>query len=184
MKFVPMNFGYVEEKIFRSAAPEPRNFPFLETLCIKTCIVLQSEGPSEAFGAWLRESNVAVIAPLMHGGAASRATAGGTSTAIVESVVIDAVCVLLNPAYYPVLVCCAMGRYWTGTVVGCLRKVQRWNLTSILEEYRRFGNNNKGRLENEEFIELFDVEMVHLPPSVRPSITYFQPSGGGGGSSA
>lgn len=27
---------------------------------------------------------------------------------------------------------------YSGTVVACLRKLQRWNLTSIFEEYRRF----------------------------------------------
>lgn len=30
-------------------------------------------------------------------------------------------------------------RTWpTGTLIGCLRKLQRWNLTSIFEEYRRY----------------------------------------------
>ena len=30
---------------------------------------------------------------------------------------------------------------WLGTVVGCLRKLQRWNLTSIFEEYRRYAGS-------------------------------------------
>lgn len=46
-----------------------------------------------------------------------------------------------------------------GTVVGCFRKLQKWNLTSILEEYRRFAGS-KGRILNEQFIELFDIDLV------------------------
>jgi Tyrosine phosphatase family len=50
----------------------------------------------------------------------------------------------------------------TGTVVACLRKLQRWNLTSIFEEYRRF-TKHKVRVQNEQFIELFDTDLVRIP---------------------
>ncbi|POW08722.1 hypothetical protein PSHT_09459 [Puccinia striiformis] len=33
---------------------------------------------------------------------------------------------------------CGGGSHRTGTVVGCLRKLQGWNLASIFEEYRRY----------------------------------------------
>jgi len=36
---------------------------------------------------------------------------------------------------------CNLGRHRTGTVIGCLRKLQRWNLTSIFEEYRRYAGS-------------------------------------------
>lgn len=90
-----------------------------------------------------------------------------------ESVVVDILHVLLDPAYYPVLVTCPMGRYRTGIVCGCLRKLQRWNLVSILEEYRRFAGD-KSRADNEDFIELFDKDLVslELPGGRRPTILY------------
>lgn len=78
-----------------------------------------------------------------------------------ESVVVGILHVLLDPKHYPVLITCPMGRYRTGIVCGCLRKLQRWNLVSILEEYRRFAGD-KGRAENEDFIELFDKDLVNL----------------------
>ena len=49
--------------------------------------------------------------------------------------------------------------YRTGTVIGCLRKLQHWNLSAILEEYRRYAGP-KVRVMNEQFIELFDEELV------------------------
>ena len=58
---------------------------------------------------------------------------------------------------------CNLGRHRTGTLVGCLRKLQRWNLTCILEEYRRHCITSKFRLLNEQFIELFDIDLVQVP---------------------
>ena len=49
-----------------------------------------------------------------------------------------------------------------GAVVGCLRKIQGWHLSSIFEEYRRFAGS-KVRLQNEQFIELFDTDLVTIP---------------------
>lgn len=51
-----------------------------------------------------------------------------------------------------------------GTMIGCLRKLQGWNLTSTLEEYKRFVGP-KIRVLNEQFIELFDVDLVRVPHS-------------------
>lgn len=78
---------------------------------------------------------------------------------------------------------CNLGRHRTGTVVGCLRKLQRWNLASIFEEYRRHAGA-RVKVMNEQvylqtacyssrcllniltllqFIELFDADIVNIP---------------------
>lgn len=44
----------------------------------------------------------------------------------------------------------------TGCLVGCLRKVQNWSLTSIFDEYRRFAGA-KVRMLDQQFMELFDI---------------------------
>lgn len=46
--------------------------------------------------------------------------------------------------------------------MGCLRKLQRWTISSIFEEYRRYAGS-KVRQMNEQFIELFDIDLVHVP---------------------
>ena len=66
-----------------------------------------------------------------------------------EPLIIHALTLLLQPQTFPVLVCCNMGRHRTGTVVGCYRKLQRWALSSILEEYRRYAGM-KVRVLNEQ----------------------------------
>ncbi|CCW70874.1 unnamed protein product [Phytomonas sp. Hart1] len=90
-----------------------------------------------------------------------------------ESVVVELLRYLVDPLYYPVLITCARGRYRSGLVVGCLRKLQRWNMVSILEEYRRFAGD-RGSPENEEFIEYFYEGQVglDLPDGREPTILY------------
>jgi tyrosine-protein phosphatase OCA1 len=55
-----------------------------------------------------------------------------------EETVLESLELMLDPSNYPMMVICNQGRHRTGTVVGCLRKLQKWNLTSIFEEYRRY----------------------------------------------
>jgi tyrosine-protein phosphatase OCA1 len=61
--------------------------------------------------------------------------------------------------HYPLCLMDSVGRNRVGIVVGCLRKLQRWNLTSIFEEYRRYAGS-KVRVLSEQFIELFDTDLV------------------------
>lgn len=73
---------------------------------------------------------------------------------ITEEIVLAALDIIINPASCPLIVMCNLGRHRTGTVIGILRKLQKWNLASILEEYRRYAGP-KVRVLNEQFIELF-----------------------------
>lgn len=53
----------------------------------------------------------------------------------------------------------------TGCLVGCLRKLQRWCLTSVFDEYQRFAAA-KARISDQRFMELFDIsDLKHLPMS-------------------
>ena len=71
---------------------------------------------------------------------------------VTEDTVIQALRVLLDESRYPILITCEHGRTLTGVVVACLRKLQRWSLISIFDEYRRYART---RLEqqHEQFIE-------------------------------
>lgn len=56
----------------------------------------------------------------------------------------------------------------TGCLVGCLRRVQRWSLTSILGEYQRFAGG-RPRLIDQQSIELFDPRGIDYDPQFAPS---------------
>lgn len=59
------------------------------------------------------------------------------------------------------------GIHEIGTFMGCLRRLQHWNFSSIIVEYRAYAGN-KARYVNEQFIELFDVDWITLPESLPP----------------
>lgn len=69
---------------------------------------------------------------------------------------------------HPIYVHCNKGKHRTGAVIGCLRKLQMWSLTSIFEEYRRFALT-KARQIDEQYIELFDTNISSLDIYYFPS---------------
>ncbi|KAF2075497.1 hypothetical protein CYY_003189 [Polysphondylium violaceum] len=148
----PLNFGMVGDDLYRSGQPNELNFPFLEKLQLKKIIFLAPDEPSPQFQNFVEDQDIELIHLGMD-------THQNPWNPISEEIVISALKIILNPDNYPLHIMCNLGRHRTGTVVGCLRKLQRWNLTSIFEEYRRFAGS-KVRLLNEQFIELFDTDLV------------------------
>ncbi|ORX76171.1 protein-tyrosine phosphatase [Anaeromyces robustus] len=151
----PLNFGLVEEDLYRSGQPNELNFPYLERLGLKTVVFLAPEEPNQKFLNFIDDQEI----QLYHLGSNSTSAWDHIS----EEIVLEALDLILKPENYPLIVMCNLGRHRTGTVIGCLRKLQRWNLTSIFEEYRRYAGP-KVRLLNEQFIELFDTDLVRIPP--------------------
>lgn len=149
----PPNFGLVEENLFRSGQPTELNFPFLETLALKTVLYLAPEEPSRRLLEFIDDQDI----NLCHLG-----DGGVNFEPISEQTVLESLDVILHHRNYPLIIMCNQGRHRTGTVVGCLRKLQMWNLTSIFEEYRRYAGP-KVRVLSEQFIELFDVDLVKIP---------------------
>ena len=83
-----------------------------------------------------------------------------------EEQVASALAHVLDRRNHPVLVHCNKGKYRVGCLVGCVRRLQGWSHTSILEEYARFAGE---RIADEEFIEIFDLARVHADPEHRPA---------------
>ncbi|CAO1621916.1 unnamed protein product [Parajaminaea phylloscopi] len=148
----PNNFGMVEEDLYRSGAPDGINLPFLAKLHLKSLIWLAPEEPGKELMAFCQSHDIS----LYHLGQHHSTSAWEPIT---ESVVLQALHLLVQPTTYPAIVMCNQGRHRTGTVIGTFRKLQRWALSSILEEYRRYAGS-KIRIMNEQFIELFDIDLV------------------------
>jgi len=131
------------------------NFSFLQTLKLKTVVYLSFDAPSQLFLEFLKEQNIQLkqITGTKNPGLVQK---------ISEQLVIDALHYLLDRRSYPVLVMCNLGRHRTGTVIGCLRRLQNWSLSAIFDEFRRF-TGAKSSPQHEQFIELFDTELVAVP---------------------
>ncbi|BGO91581.1 hypothetical protein NBRC10512_008027 [Rhodotorula toruloides] len=152
----PPNFGIVEEGLYRSSQPTEANFPLLDKLALRTVIWLAPEEANEPFRNYIKDRNIT-----LHHLAADEFAA--SYDPLSEETVLQALDLILDPTNAPILVCCGQGRHRTGTVIGCLRKLQHWALTATLEEYRRYAGP-KVRVGNEQFIEQFDVDLIVVPP--------------------
>lgn len=70
-----------------------------------------------------------------------------------ERIVKDALQVILDGSRLPCLICDMTGVNETGVVVGCLRRIQRFNYASIRREYQAFAGS-RARSSHERFIEV------------------------------
>jgi tyrosine-protein phosphatase OCA1 len=150
----PANYGVVEEGLYRSALPNELNFPFLEQLQIKTILHMSTEELSEQLRSFVDDQGIDVVELGQEGNALEPVSPDAVQGAMKN---------ILDPSSYPVYVMCSQGRYRTGTVIGCLRKLQGWCLASVFEEYRRHAERDRVRISTELFIELFDTDLVRIP---------------------
>ncbi|KAI1287164.1 hypothetical protein EDD11_010449 [Mortierella claussenii] len=82
-----------------------------------------------------------------------------------EELIKDGLEMILDATNYPMIVMDTSGIHEIGTFMGCLRRLQHWNFSSIIVEYRAYAGN-KARYVNEQFIELFDIDWITLPSSL------------------
>lgn len=155
MKYVPpANFAPVERRLYRSAAPLPINFPFISLLGIKAIVWLAVEDPSDQLLDFVDDNDIR----LEHLGVISAGSKPWDPMS--DAAITEALNIIIDLRQYPVLVCCGMGRHRTGVVVGCLRKLQGWAFSSLVEEYQRFVGLQRERANVELAIENFDLRPV------------------------
>jgi hypothetical protein len=80
---------------------------------------------------------------------------------------------------HPVLIHCNKGKHRTGCLVGCYRKVQKWSMTAIFEEYRRFAHPKYGHAPNPScvFIFLIDFQISIYGSTIYRNISDYSFSG-------
>eukprot|EP00246_Nothoceros_aenigmaticus_P001102 TRINITY_DN1144_c0_g1_i2.p1 TRINITY_DN1144_c0_g1~~TRINITY_DN1144_c0_g1_i2.p1 ORF type:complete len:201 (+),score=25.12 TRINITY_DN1144_c0_g1_i2:450-1052(+) len=145
----PLNFAMVDKGVYRSGYPNAKNLPFLRKLRLKSIVYLCPEPYPEANIEFVEKSGI----KLFHFGIEGNKE---PFVDIPDDVIREALKVLLDVRNHPLLIHCNKGKHRTGCLVGCLRKVQNWSLTSIFDEYRRFAGT-KVRMLDQQFMELFDV---------------------------
>lgn len=152
----PTNFAMVEEGIYRSGFPRPVNFPFLRSLQLRSIVYLCTEPYPEENLSFLRLQNIRLF---------QFGIEGKTEpfVPIPRETITEALKVLIDVRNHPVLIHCKRGKHRTGSLVGCLRKLQGWCLSSVFEEYQLFAGA-KSRVTDMRFIETFDVTQLRQCP--------------------
>ncbi|WVQ72799.1 hypothetical protein IAR50_002359 [Cryptococcus sp. DSM 104548] len=162
---LPSLFSTVEPGVFRSASPNPAQVPFLASLGLKTVVSLTPEHPIKPLLQFMRNNEVAFVhlglTQWRRPGTDWKPVRYETIKTALESYVLDI-------RAHPVLIIDPLGVHQTGCLVGSLRMMQGWNFASALVEYRAHAGS-KHRYVDEQYIELFDPDLINLPqPQYRP----------------
>ncbi|WVF68470.1 hypothetical protein IAT40_003237 [Kwoniella sp. CBS 6097] len=148
----PENFALVAPGVYRCGFPKKRNFGFMETLRLKTVLTLVLEDYPEANLEWCQSQDI----QFMQFGIPGNKEPFDN---IPEDVICSALVAIMDVRNHPVLIHCNKGKHRTGCLIGCIRRLQSWSLTSIFDEYRRF-SSPKSRAVDQQFIDLFDIAPV------------------------
>lgn len=148
----PDNFAMVNSWLYRSSFPKKKHFPFLKTLGLKSVLTLILEEYPEQNTQFLDEEGITFYQYGIPGNKEP-------FVQIPDDKIAAALSTMLDRRNHPMLIHCNKGKHRTGCLIGCLRKLQSWSLTTIFDEYRKF-SYPKSRSMDQEFIELFDVGMV------------------------
>ncbi|XP_064994978.1 probable tyrosine-protein phosphatase DSP4 isoform X1 [Musa acuminata AAA Group] len=155
----PLNFAMVDYDVFRSGFPDAANFGFLRALHLRSVLCLCPEPYPDANLDFLRANGIRLFQFGIDGYKEPFAN-------IPEDTIREALKVVLDIRNHPLLIHCNRGKsvcfqHRTGCVVGCLRKLQRWCLASIFDEYRCFAAA-KARVSDQMFMEQFDISSFKL----------------------
>ncbi|RIB08478.1 protein-tyrosine phosphatase [Gigaspora rosea] len=154
----PLNFAMVAPGVYRSGHPNRKNFPFLKKLKLKSIMYLSSDEFHEELSQFVKDQNIQVFHYKIDGNKEP-------FIEIEQKEISNALVKVLDIRNHPVLIHCNKGKHRIGCLVGCLRKLQKWSLTSIFHEYRRFAVTKV--LADQEFIEIFS-ENVPYNPDFKP----------------
>ncbi|KAF9540605.1 hypothetical protein EC957_003947 [Mortierella hygrophila] len=149
----PLNFALVAPGVYRSGHPNKHNFPFMKKLGLKVIVQMSEEPYAPDLVDFLEQENIRRIHYKIEGNKEP-------FIEIDEEVIRSALVNILDARNHPLLIHCAKGKHRIGCLIGCLRKIQNWSMTSIFDEYRRFAGSKV--LADQEFIEIFPAKVPYL----------------------
>lgn len=153
----PENFAMVERGVYRSAFPRTKNMSFLDSLQLKSVVSLVLEDYPAPLVEFYKRNGVELMTMGVEGNK-------GAFKGIDIVTFLEVMRVVMNDQRRPLLIHCNKGKHRTGCVVGCLRRLRGWSVSCIVDEYMLMACP-KPRLEDQRFIETFDVNDFHsLPP--------------------
>lgn len=155
----PEKFGIIEPHLYRSAFPTPDSFAHVRLLGLRTVINLSREALTRTTTAFFAEHNVLLV------DVGLQVWTHPACEPISHELITEAMRYVFDRSYHPLLVMSSSGTHMVGALVGCLRRVQGWTLSSTLDEYRRYSAPSP-RITTEQFIELWDCDLLTLPTNL------------------
>mmetsp|Transcript_23748 Transcript_23748/g.69715 ORF Transcript_23748/g.69715 Transcript_23748/m.69715 type:complete len:316 (+) Transcript_23748:33-980(+) len=154
----PLRFAIVEEGIYRGAYPSLINFRYLQRLQLRTVVSLLPEAPTPDLLAWCEANGIR--------NHAERIAVFKDEVTLTQERAASILQLLILPERQPVFIHCLDGISVTGTILMCLRKLQRWVAPSIHAEFLRFASSDGASVlaappaHIAQFVDYFKVESV------------------------
>lgn len=152
----PERFATVEAGLYRSAFPSEASISFLSTLGLRTAVNLSHERLQHSVASFFLTRDVRVV----H--LAEVVPVDMEDGVIANDVLKEALEYALDGAAYPLLLMSSSGNHGVGAAIGCLRRLQGWTISAVLDEYRSFAAPS-ARYAIEQVIELFDLQLLRQP---------------------
>eukprot|EP00842_Homolaphlyctis_polyrhiza_P006456 jgi/Hompol1/6811/HPOL_005104-RA len=125
---LPEAYGIVEKNVFRSSSLQPQSYGLFKH--IRTLLSLAPEAPTKSLQSFVDDNKI----NLVHLGFQQLVKPNASWRPVSEELIKEALELLLDATSHPILIMCTSGVHETGTLVGCLRKLQGWNFNSIVVE--------------------------------------------------
>lgn len=157
----PLRFNTVQPSLYRGGYPRHINFPFLDSLKLKTIISLTPE-PITAetdfnLYEFARQRNI----QLVHLECAQSGKGKKRGVPMGYTTVLDALDYMVYKEYGPIYLHCLNGGQVTSLVIACLRKFQFWSSIAIFNEFINFTTNIT--LNDRSFVDGFKGEIDIQP---------------------
>ncbi|KAI1433236.1 tyrosine phosphatase family-domain-containing protein [Xylaria sp. CBS 124048] len=157
----PINFAMVSEGLYRSGYPQPRDYPFMQTLKLKTIVTLVNKELPEGFQQFIKDNGITHKIFDMSG-----TKKEAISTELMRSIY----AVISKPENYPLLVHCNHGKHRTGCVVGVYRLSNHWDMKRIVDEYTAFAEP-KVRETDLQYLAQFEIKSLSRQPPPESEVT-------------
>ncbi|EEQ41543.1 putative tyrosine-phosphatase [Clavispora lusitaniae] len=137
----PLRFNIVQPELYRGGYPRKVNFPFLESLNIKTIISLTPHPITYETDPQLYTFAKKNDIELIHIECAQSGKGKKRGVPMGYSTVLEALRYMIHKEFSPIYLHCLNGGQVTSLVIACLRKLQFWSSIAIFNEFINFTTN-------------------------------------------
>ncbi|KAK3386903.1 tyrosine phosphatase family-domain-containing protein [Podospora didyma] len=125
----PINFGVVVPGVYRSSFPKAEDHAFIEGLNLKTIVSLVQKDSPQGYVSFIRKNGIKHHVFDMK----------GTKKEDIPIKTMKSILrLVLDRQNHPILIHCNHGKHRTGCVVGVVRKVSGWDVSTIIDEYKEY----------------------------------------------
>ncbi|TNY19890.1 tyrosine phosphatase family-domain-containing protein [Rhodotorula diobovata] len=129
--FPPLNFSMILPGVYRSGHPHKTNFPFLDSLNLRSIMYLSPEDYRHDTHSWAQERGLDIFHVRVD-------VSKDPTVEVDEALVREALEKVLDERNLPILLHDNKGRHLPSILAALLRFVTDWTLEAALDEYRVF----------------------------------------------